>query len=660
MNDNERKLEKLTKLAELLRDDTITPSQAKQLVELLINLNKQQKDDLVKTFDGFTAEAYAKIQEAVSMVSQKHADALLEVRQLTNKQKRAHEDMMAKCMDLLMEIKSIDVQDGIDGKDADEEKIVQDVLALIPKPEIVVLDDREKIVTKINSGKNKDIKIEAKQIKGLPEFTREVVHEVGTTFQTETPLKAGANITITKDAQGANVITGSGGGTWGSITGTLSNQTDLQTALDAKVSGTSPTFTTQITSPIVYGSSVANGDLVLEGTSHATKTSSIVQIQPTSGTVLIGAVDAVGVVATGLQVTATTGTAFQVTGGNPYNPALTTTAAGNTHMYTFDSQNFSTNTSGGTQMSGSYLRQINGAYFAGYQQAFSMIHDYASIGGGTLILDQTNGGGPNPTASAYKIIQAKFLTSERYYLDGNGKSLQGYDASNYFTTTISSTGEVTLDAVGASAGFTFSDSVALGTNSLTMTGSIAATGARVTKGWFTDIESTNMPTVGGTAILTSLTAPQFTTIELGHASDTTLSRVSAGVMAVEGVTVPTISSTSTMTNKRNQPRIVSAASYTTDTGTSLDVSTCDIFIVTAQAGALKFNNPSGTPVQGEKLMIRIKDNGTARALTYDTQFRASSDLALPTTTVLSKTLYMGFIYNSTDTKWDLIAVLNNF
>ena len=39
------------------------------------------------------------------------------------------------------------------------------------------------------------------------------------------------------------------------------------------------------------------------------------------------------------------------------------------------------------------------------------------------------------------------------------------------------------------------------------------------------------------------------TIELGHATDTTLARVSAGVMSVEGVTVPTISSTSTLTNK---------------------------------------------------------------------------------------------------------------
>lgn len=118
--------------------------------------------------------------------------------------------------------------------------------------------------------------------------------------------------------------------------------------------------------------------------------------------------------------------------------------------------------------------------------------------------------------------------------------------------------------------------------------------------------------------------------------------------------------TETLTNKRIEPRIVTAASYTTDTGTSLSVATADIFQVTAQAGALKFNNPGGTPAAGQKLIIRIKDDGTARALTYDTQFRTSSDLALPTTTVLGKTLYMGFIYNTTDTKWDLIAVLNNF
>ena len=124
--------------------------------------------------------------------------------------------------------------------------------------------------------------------------------------------------------------------------------------------------------------------------------------------------------------------------------------------------------------------------------------------------------------------------------------------------------------------------------------------------------------------------------------------------------IPTATSTTTFTNKRITPRVVTAASYTTNTGTALDVSTCDEFDVTAQAGALKLNNPSGSPVNGQKLIVRIKDNGTAQNLTYDTQFRASTDLALPTTTVVNKTLYMGFIFNATDTRWDLLAVLNNF
>ncbi|MDD4111362.1 MAG: hypothetical protein PHS54_07505 [Clostridia bacterium] len=115
--------------------------------------------------------------------------------------------------------------------------------------------------------------------------------------------------------------------------------------------------------------------------------------------------------------------------------------------------------------------------------------------------------------------------------------------------------------------------------------------------------------------------------------------------------------TATLTNKRITPRVISAASYTTDTGTSLDVSTCDQFEITAQAGALLFNAPGGTPLGGQKLIIRIKDNGTARALTYNAIFRAMGN-ELPSTTVVSKILYMGFIYNATDTKWDLVAVAN--
>lgn len=82
--------------------------------------------------------------------------------------------------------------------------------------------------------------------------------------------------------------------------------------------------------------------------------------------------------------------------------------------------------------------------------------------------------------------------------------------------------------------------------------------------------------------------------------------------------------------------------------------TDDVVTITAQAAGLTLANPSGTPVQGQTLIIRIKDNGTARSISYGTQYRDMGNTR-PTTTVVSKTLYLGFIYNATDTKWDLVA-----
>ncbi len=54
------------------------------------------------------------------------------------------------------------------------------------------------------------------------------------------------------------------------------------------------------------------------------------------------------------------------------------------------------------------------------------------------------------------------------------------------------------------------------------------------------------------------------TIELGHATDTTISRVSAGLVAVEGVNVVTESATQTLTNKTLTTPIISSI---TNTGT---------------------------------------------------------------------------------------------
>ena len=99
------------------------------------------------------------------------------------------------------------------------------------------------------------------------------------------------------------------------------------------------------------------------------------------------------------------------------------------------------------------------------------------------------------------------------------------------------------------------------------------------------------------------------------------------------------------------PRIVSNVSIATLT---INSSTTDQSVITAQSGALTIGAPTGSPVDGRKLIIRIKDNGTARAITFNAIFRAIG-ITLPTTTVASKTTYLGLVYNSADTKWDILA-----
>lgn len=154
---------------------------------------------------------------------------------------------------------------------------------------------------------------------------------------------------------------------------------------------------------------------------------------------------------------------------------------------------------------------------------------------------------------------------------------------------------------------------------------------------------------GAYVISTSL---QAATIELGDATDTTLSRSAAGVLAVESVVIPSISSTNTLTNKRITPRVVTAAD---DATAIIDVDITDQYQLTAMANATTIST-TGTPVAGQKLVIRLKDDATARALTWDAVFRAVG-VTLPTTTVVSKTHYIGCLYNATDTKWDAVAVV---
>ena len=95
-----------------------------------------------------------------------------------------------------------------------------------------------------------------------------------------------------------------------------------------------------------------------------------------------------------------------------------------------------------------------------------------------------------------------------------------------------------------------------------------------------------------------------------------------------------------------------------DATSEIDVTKYDQYELVGMSADTTFTI-SGTPRTAQKLMIRLEDNGTARALTWNAIFRASTDLPLPTTTTATKTMYLDFIYNYRDSKFDLILLLDN-
>lgn len=102
---------------------------------------------------------------------------------------------------------------------------------------------------------------------------------------------------------------------------------------------------------------------------------------------------------------------------------------------------------------------------------------------------------------------------------------------------------------------------------------------------------------------------------------------------------------------KNTPRIVT----TTDDATAeINTDITDQYQLTAVANATTFT-VTGTPVAGQKLIVRIKDAGVAKGLTW-TGFTNRGATA-PTTTVAGKTHYVGCIYNATASTWDVVAAI---
>ena len=143
------------------------------------------------------------------------------------------------------------------------------------------------------------------------------------------------------------------------------------------------------------------------------------------------------------------------------------------------------------------------------------------------------------------------------------------------------------------------------------------------------------------AVLTGLSTAAATVVTASH---TVLEAL--GFLQKQITDLP--SATQTLTNKRVTPRVGSTTSSATPT---INTDNVDIYKLTAQTVDITSftTNLTGTPTDGQVLIIQI--TGTAaRTITWGASFEAST-VALPTTTVTTAMLAVGFIYNSVTSKW---------
>lgn len=166
----------------------------------------------------------------------------------------------------------------------------------------------------------------------------------------------------------------------------------------------------------------------------------------------------------------------------------------------------------------------------------------------------------------------------------------------------------------------------------------------------------------GTLATQNWTSPSGTIVGNSDTQTLTNKTISLGSNTVSGTTAQfntalsdgdfaTIAGTETLTNKRITKRVLSEASSATP---SINTDSYDMYRASALAANVTSITVSGTPTDGQLLLLSFTDNGTPRTLTPWSSFE-NSTIAFPATTVTSTRLDILCIYNTATSKWRVIA-----
>lgn len=129
------------------------------------------------------------------------------------------------------------------------------------------------------------------------------------------------------------------------------------------------------------------------------------------------------------------------------------------------------------------------------------------------------------------------------------------------------------------------------------------------------------------------------------------SRTSLGLGTIATQASDSVSITGgTVTGTRITPRVSTTASSATP---SINTDNVDVYGITALTVNITGFTMSGTPTNGQKLWIYIVGTA-ARSITWGGSFEAST-IALPTTTVSTNRLDVGFVWNSVSSRWRCVG-----